>query len=118
MEDGTGVLAVLETPDRRIVGVATLSASGALSQQGTGSFDFLVHENTLAQAGKLVDFTLRSAPAAIRDVTACFADVDREKVEIARRAGFCKEAMLPEGLTVGSKTFDVARYSRQLQRGV
>jgi GNAT superfamily N-acetyltransferase len=114
MEDGSGVLTVLETPDRRLVGVASLAATDTPGQEGTGLLDFLVHENYRSEAGQLVEFTLRNAPAGMRQVTACFAGVDQEKAAIAAQAGFRQEAVRAAALQVGDHAHDVAVYSRSL----
>jgi hypothetical protein len=108
-----GGLWILENPEHRVVGAATLTRLDGTVQSHAPILDFHVAPTYLYQADDL----LKQALAECRDVEikslrVFLASCDREKVEVVKRLGFHHEATLEAQFRAGDDFHDLQIYHR------
>ena len=110
-EQPGGSVQVLETRRKRIVGLAALLPDPAPFQGHIGRLDFLIRPEFLDQGQELLAAVLNQArEGGVQTVEARFASTDREKVELARAAGFRHAARFPDRFRIGAESVDLELY--------
>ena len=103
-----GSVQVLETSRKRIVGLAALLPDPMSFKAHLGRLDFLIRSEYLEQGRELLASVLNQArDGGVQTVEACFASTDREKVELAREAGFRPVARFPDRFRIGAESVDL-----------
>ncbi|MEI6502708.1 MAG: GNAT family N-acetyltransferase, partial [Armatimonadota bacterium] len=104
VEDGRGLLNVLQTDTGSVVGYAFALNLGSRFEQGLRTFDFVVHPHYLEQANVLLEGTLRRAGAP---VYAFVAECDAAKLTALLAAGFVEHCRLPRAFHLAGEPHDV-----------
>ena len=104
VEDGRGVLNVLQTDAGSVVGYAFALNLGSRFEQGLRTFDRVVHPRYLAQAHVLLDETLCRAGAP---VYAFVAECDEAKLTALLAAGFGEHSRFASAFHLAGEPHDV-----------
>ena len=104
VEDGRGLIGVLQTDEGSVVGYAFALNLGAGCETGLMTFDFVVHPHYLERAGLLIAETTARLG---RDCYAFVADCDESKRAALLEAGFGEEYRFGGGLVVDGQEHDL-----------
>lgn len=117
VEDGRGIVTVLQTDSGSLVGYAFVLSLGANYETGLRTFDFVVHPHYADHGVALVQETIALAGETdTSDVHASVADCDDEKLEILLSAGFSEQYRFAGAFLVGSGTQEQSRHDILLLR--
>ncbi len=105
VEDGRGLVTVLQTSTGSIVGYAFVLNLGSPLERGLRTLDFVVHPHYLDQAPLLVRETLRLAGAG--EVHACVAECDGERLAALSQAGFAAQYRFRGAFVLADQVHDV-----------
>ncbi|MCE5238985.1 GNAT family N-acetyltransferase [bacterium] len=108
VEDGRGLLTVLQTEDGSVLGYATVLNLGSPYEANLRTLDFAVHPHYLDQAGTLLTETLTMAqqeglPRPHAFVAAC----DESKLAALREAGFSVSHTFTGAFVLGGTAHDL-----------
>lgn len=104
VEDGRGIVTVLQTEDGSIVGWAFALRLGA-AVETTVTADFAVHPHYLSEGPRLLRETVGLAGQSA--VYACVAACDEERVTAFAGAGFTEQYRFESGVSVDGKAYDL-----------
>lgn len=111
VEDGRGLLSVLQTSSGSLVGYAFVLSLGTGYEVGLRTFDFVLHPHYLGEGVSLVRETLAmAAEAETSDVHTSVAACDEKKLEILQSAGFAEQYRFADAFLVGSGTPEQSRH--------
>lgn len=111
VEDGRGLVNVLQTSSGSLVGYAFALNLCSYHEAGLQTFDFVLHPHYLESGATLVQQTLeRAGDAGMQDVHAWIAGCDREKLEVLAAAGFAEQYRFANAFLVGSGTAEESRH--------
>lgn len=101
IEGRRGLSRVLETPERRLVGMATVLRRDTFAEQHTGTLSFRVVPAYFGQCADLLAAAVDGcAPLGISRLEALVAEGDRDELRLLEEAGFTQEARLRDRLRV------------------
>ena len=108
VEDNKGVLAVLETDDKHVVGYAFALSTGSPIERESKALDFLVHPGYHRESAVLVEATARKALAAgARSVRCYLPSCDAFRADVLRQVGFRNEHTLADYCQTGERRADL-----------
>ena len=108
IEDGQGAAFVLESPRRRMVGVAAFARRQTYHEQHVATLGFRVHPGHTEQTSMLLASACeRAAQLGVSRLELPVAEVDRDQADLVRAAGFPQEARLRGRVRDGSNWRDV-----------
>lgn len=113
VEDGRGLLTVLQTSAASIVGYAFVLNLGSRHEQNLMTCDFALHPNYLSQARKLLDETLYMAQQ--QDITTVHAFVptcDVLKLQALQAANFTIAHTFPNAFALDGEAHDLLMLTR------
>ena len=117
-ENRKGAVLVLETPKRRVVGIAAMERFDSYYQQHVATLSFRVSPAYFEEAPRLLDGMARRAEElAVRVLQVYVADPDRKQRSLLREAGFAQEARLRDRLRVEDSWADLLVYTRSVPGG-
>jgi len=113
VEDGRGLLAVLQTDAGSVVGYASVLSLGSPFEQRLRTLDFAVHPHYLPEVGTLLHETLaRAAQADGAPVHAFVAACDERKLAALLDAGFAVTYTFPGAFVLAGEACDVLMLRR------
>jgi len=113
VEDGRGVITVLQTDAGSIVGYAYALNLGSRCEEHLLTLDFAIHPHYLAQAGTLLDGTVNmSRQRDAAPVHAFVAACDEAKLAALRDAGFAVAYTFPCAFVLDGAPHDVLMLAR------
>jgi RimJ/RimL family protein N-acetyltransferase len=111
VEERRGGLWVLETPDGRLVGTASLTLSDTTAQHKAPLLDFTLTPAYWGQAADLLHKAIDAAWAGGANVVrACLASCDHDKAEVLQSLAFRLEATLAGQFVAGDERYDLNVY--------
>ena len=105
VEDGRGLITVLQTSAGSLVGYAFVLNLGSRFEKGLRTFDLAVHPHYLDKATYLVEETLKMAGSG--EVHAFIAECDEEKLTALLQAGFVEQYRFGGAFVLADGPFDV-----------
>lgn len=108
VEHNKGVVAVLETDDKHIVGYAFALSTGSPIERESKVLDFLVHPSYHRESAVLVETTARKALAAgARSVRCYLPSCDELRADLLKQIGFKSEHTLADYCQTGEIRADL-----------
>ncbi|MGE5531307.1 MAG: GNAT family N-acetyltransferase [Bacteroidota bacterium] len=104
VEDGRGIINILQTDEGSIVGYAFALNLGSGFEAGLMTFDFVIHPHYLHQASVLLSETLARAGG---EVCALVAECDSLKMAALLRAGFTEQLRFPQACHLDDGQYDI-----------
>jgi len=109
VEDGKGIVTVIESSKGSILGYAFVLNLGSESEGDLKVMDFVVHPNYLVRAEFFVEETVKIAKkAGVIEMYAFAASCDEDKVAALRGAGFGEEYRFPNKFKSRGRLYDIA----------
>lgn len=113
--EGRGTVLLLETGEKRVVGIASLAESGTYREQHVQTLDFWACPAYLRQIPDLLAALVELASSGNAEVVQAYvADVDTGKQDLLCACGFRQEARLHGRLRARDRRVDLLVYSRSL----
>ena len=106
VDNGQGFFCCLENPKGRVVGSATLISLPSVYQRHNKILDFFIHPNYQNQGEELLEFILKKKKGE-EIVRFYSASLDKEKINLAKKVGFKKEAILRNYFNVDGEEIDL-----------
>lgn len=108
VEDGRGLVTVLQTSSGSLVGYAFVLSLGSRYETGLKTFDLVVHPHYLMEGQGLASETLRLAhEAGMGGIHASVAACDQDKLSLLRSAGFREQYRFAGAFVLDEKQHDV-----------
>lgn len=115
LENQRGACIVLENPDKRVVGIASLERAGTYFEQHVATLSFRVCPAYTGQTAQLLDAAAEQAnELSIGILQTHISDCDREQKELVESCGFEEEARLSNRLRCGEGFVDLLIYTHNL----
>ena len=114
-ERGLGAMVALESPQRRLVGMAATRTPENYPQQHAAELSLRLCPSYLDQAGDLLTAVFETARSmGIEFLSVAVADIDDSERSLLRAHGFVEEARLRDRLRVDDGYADLLLYTRRL----
>lgn len=112
---GRGTVLLLETEQRRVVGIASLVETNNYYEQHVQTLDFWACPAYLHQIPDLLAALIEHASKGNAEIVQAYvADTDTDKGDMLLACGFQREARLRDRLRAGDRRIDLLVYSRSL----
>lgn len=108
VEDGKGIVTVIESSKGSILGYAFVVNLGSGFEDNLKVMDFIIHPNYFDKAGYFIKETIGIAnKSGIREIYAFSPMCDEEKVTALMEAGFKKEYKFTKKFRINKKYYDI-----------
>lgn len=116
VEASQGLLLMLESPSKWVVGIASLLPVDPKNQRQVKILDYFVHPHYFHQVTELLETVIEAAKARETDVIRVnVTSNDTNKKEYAVEVGFNLEATLRNQFKVGGQHFDLEIYTKNVE---
>lgn len=115
VEDGKGIVTVIESSKRSILGYAFVLNLGSELECNFKILDFIIHPDYFDKAGYFIKETGRIANlAGVTEIYSFSPTCDEEKVSALQKAGFRKEYKFTNKFKIDKECFDIVVFKLRL----